>query len=99
MRFGNARIGMRKAIGRWLGAVLACGGLVALGATAAPAAPKPAHRSAPVVAHLASDSGPNQHHDRSPPLRSIPPSHTPGKAHPALPIPPGPAASSGTVAH
>ena len=37
---------------------------------------------------------PAVHHDTSPPLRSLPPSHTPGKAHPVRPVPPGPSASS-----
>src|SRR5437763_7151274 len=84
-------------VGRGLALVLVCAGLIAVGVGTSAAAGSPA-RATRVDSTLSPDSGPALHHDKSPPLRSIPPSHTPGKAHPAKPLPPGPAGLSHTSA-
>ena len=72
-------------------------GVVAVATSASSAAPSHAHASAGGPPN-GPDSGPNIHHDKSPPLRSIPPEHTPGTGHPARPVPPGPSGLSSASA-
>ena len=96
-RIGRS-ISNRKLVGRGLLALLLCAGLAAAKLAVSPAHANAARASA--AGQLPGpDSGPAVNHDISPPLRSIPPKHTPGAAHPARPVPPGPAGSSSNPAH
>src|SRR5205807_6814698 len=90
------KLGAGTRLGLFVTVAIACSALAAVGVgTSGAASPPPG----PPVAHgPGTDSGPDKHHDRSSALRSIPPSHTPGKSHPARPVPGGPSASSGTHA-
>jgi hypothetical protein len=74
--------------GRILAIAIVCAAFAAIGVGASGAVSPPP--GAPVTHGPGPDSGPEKHHDRSQPLRSIPPSHTPGKSHPARPVPVGP---------
>jgi hypothetical protein len=89
--------GEKWPVGRCLATVVFCAttgtAIIAIATSSAPAAQRPQTRAV----RLAGDSGPEKHHDKSPPLRTIPNSHTPGKAHPARPVPGGPSQHSGTV--
>jgi hypothetical protein len=77
--------------------VVICAAIALVGVEASQAAARRT-AAAPVNHKRAPDSGPSVHHDKSPPLRSIHPLHTSGKAHPARPMPPGPSAVSTTPA-
>src|SRR5207248_1892482 len=82
--------------GRVVVVAIVCAAFSAVGVAASGAASPP---SGPPVTHgPGTDSGPEKHHDRSPALRTIPPSHTPGKSHPVRPVPGGPSANPGTHA-
>jgi hypothetical protein len=102
MNLTRLRCALRKywtamAARRALVGAMVCIGLIAVGVGTSAAAGS-ASPAASVDRTLTRDSGPAVHHDKSPPLRSIPPKHTPGTAHPAKPIPPGPAGLSHTSA-
>ena len=90
----KVRIG--RLVGRGLVLTLLVGGVIAAGVGSTQAAGT-ALQAAPVNHTPVPDSGPAVHHDTSPPLSSIPSEATPGMAHPAIPLPPGPASSSTTA--